>query len=192
MTAASLLCVTDDEFEALLDSADADCAYVGVFNEQRHLTTPSIFVSRRRVKAYPIVLSSIYELLFCSKPVEVRAHSFLVEIEYRGSSWRAALLRAADKAPFDDGIGRRAEAALRRVAEGLELYNALEDSMRRFRVSEREREVLELLFRGYRDREIALRLTLALSTVQDHIRHIVAKTQSRTRLEMAARILGWR
>jgi DNA-binding CsgD family transcriptional regulator len=300
IAAASPLCVSDDGFEALLDAADADCAYVGVFNAQRQLTTPSIFISRRRVKTYPIVLSSIYELLFCSKPAEVRAHSFLVEIEYRGSYWRAALLRAAEKAPFDDGIGRHAEAALRRVAElnrnitslqniakesphtapwalavldrelrvasawtspsandllqhvasgaalpifidtplrfaladwewddakrcaprvfspvpdcaarvspmlsrdrlyavviieGLELNNAIEDSMRRFRVSEREREVLALLFQGYRDREIALRLTLALSTVQDHIRHIVTKTQSRTRLEMAARILGWR
>lgn len=54
----------------------------------------------------------------------------------------------------------------------------------------RERELLELLVRGYRYREIAEQLFISLDTVRTHIRHIYEKMQVRSRAEAAARYHG--
>ncbi len=54
----------------------------------------------------------------------------------------------------------------------------------------RERELLELLVRGYRYREIAEQLFISLDTVRTHIRHIYEKLQVRSRAEAAARYHG--
>ncbi len=61
-----------------------------------------------------------------------------------------------------------------------------------FRISPREREVLHALLDGNSVRDIAARLHLAESTVQDHIARLIEKTKSRNRIEMAATYLGWR
>jgi DNA-binding NarL/FixJ family response regulator len=55
----------------------------------------------------------------------------------------------------------------------------------------REREILELLVRGYRYREIGERLGIMLDTVRTHIRHIYEKMQVRSRTEATARYLRW-
>jgi DNA-binding CsgD family transcriptional regulator len=60
-----------------------------------------------------------------------------------------------------------------------------------FRISSREREVLHALFSGASIADIAVQLGLAESTVNDHIARMIAKTNSRNRIEMAARLLGW-
>lgn len=54
----------------------------------------------------------------------------------------------------------------------------------------RERELLELLVRGYRYREIGEKLFISLDTVRTHIRHIYEKMQVRSRAEAAARYHG--
>jgi DNA-binding NarL/FixJ family response regulator len=56
----------------------------------------------------------------------------------------------------------------------------------------REREILELLVRGYRYREIGDRLFISLDTVRTHVRHIYEKMQVRSRAEAAARYHGMR
>lgn len=56
----------------------------------------------------------------------------------------------------------------------------------------REREILELLVRGYRYGEIGERLFISLDTVRTHIRHIYEKMQVRSRAEAAARFHGLR
>ena len=61
-----------------------------------------------------------------------------------------------------------------------------------FRISPREREVLHALLDGDSVRDVAARLHLAESTVQDHIARLIEKTNSRNRIEMAATYLGWR
>lgn len=60
-----------------------------------------------------------------------------------------------------------------------------------FRVSQRELEVLHALLDGRTIAEIAGELSLAESTVNDHIARMIAKTNSRNRIEMAATLLGW-
>ncbi len=67
----------------------------------------------------------------------------------------------------------------------------IEDASIEFRLSPREREVLCSLFDGCSTSEVAHRLKLAESTVQDHIKRMILKTRSRNRMELAAKIFGW-
>jgi DNA-binding CsgD family transcriptional regulator len=61
----------------------------------------------------------------------------------------------------------------------------------RFHISSRELEVLALLLEGSKLEEIGEALNITTSTVQDHIKSMVEKTQSRNRTELVARVLGW-
>ena len=54
-------------------------------------------------------------------------------------------------------------------------------------LSPREREVLELMSRGFRNREIANALVISESTTKVHVRHILEKLGVRTRAEAVAR-----
>jgi DNA-binding CsgD family transcriptional regulator len=68
---------------------------------------------------------------------------------------------------------------------------SLRTAAAKFHISRRERDVLLLLFDGYSIGEIAARLHLAESTVQDHVKRMIFKTDSHNRIEMAAKLLGW-
>jgi len=61
----------------------------------------------------------------------------------------------------------------------------------RFNISPREVQVLALLLDGLHLSEIAERLHITSSTVQDHIKRVLDKTNTHNRSEMTARILGW-
>ena len=61
----------------------------------------------------------------------------------------------------------------------------------RYHISPRELEVLALLLDGAKLEEIAEALSITTSTVQDHIKSMVDKTESRNRTELIARVLGW-
>ncbi len=53
-------------------------------------------------------------------------------------------------------------------------------------LSPREREVLELMAEGLRNREIAERLFLSEATIKTHVRHLLDKLRLRNRAEAAA------
>lgn len=61
----------------------------------------------------------------------------------------------------------------------------------RFHISPRELEVLGLLLDGATLDQIGETLYISTSTVQDHIKSMVDKTESRNRSELIARVLGW-
>lgn len=55
-------------------------------------------------------------------------------------------------------------------------------------VSPREAQLLQLLAKGYRSKEIADEMDIAISTVNTHIRHIYEKLHVRSRAEAVARL----
>jgi len=58
------------------------------------------------------------------------------------------------------------------------------------RLSPREAEVLALLARGHRYKEIAMQLSLGYSTIHTHIRNIYKKLHTSSRTEAAAKYFG--
>ncbi len=69
--------------------------------------------------------------------------------------------------------------------------NSLTDAATRFHISPREVQVLALLLDGNHLDQIAKQLHITSSTVQDHIKSMLDKTESRNRSELIARVLGW-
>jgi DNA-binding CsgD family transcriptional regulator len=69
--------------------------------------------------------------------------------------------------------------------------NSLTGAASRFHISPREVQVLALLLDGKHLDQIAKQLYITSSTVQDHIKSMLDKTESRNRSELIARVLGW-
>jgi DNA-binding CsgD family transcriptional regulator len=69
--------------------------------------------------------------------------------------------------------------------------HSLTGAAKRFRISPREVQVLALLLDGAHLDVVAERLHIASSTVQDHIKSLLEKTETKNRSEMIAKILGW-
>jgi DNA-binding CsgD family transcriptional regulator len=69
--------------------------------------------------------------------------------------------------------------------------NSLTGAAHRFHISAREVQVLALLLDGKHLDQIAKQLHITSSTVQDHIRSMLVKTESGNRSELIARVLGW-
>jgi DNA-binding NarL/FixJ family response regulator len=86
--------------------------------------------------------------------------------------------------------GRHYAIAL--VLEPYESRSLLTDAVRRFRLTNRELEVIALLFSGLGTPGLAKRLSISETTVNDHVKRLLAKTNSANRTEMAATLLGWR
>ena len=54
-------------------------------------------------------------------------------------------------------------------------------------LSEREQEILSQLSKGFSNKEIADRMSISISTVRTHLRHIYEKLHVRCRVEAAMR-----
>jgi DNA-binding NarL/FixJ family response regulator len=54
----------------------------------------------------------------------------------------------------------------------------------------REREVAELIARGYSNQQIASELVLTRGTVANHVAHVLAKLGATNRTQVAARVLS--
>ena len=79
------------------------------------------------------------------------------------------------------GLARRCEALQRELDGGTAVPAAAPDAL-----SRREVDVLRLLSAGHSNQAIAARLFISPHTVAHHVRHILAKTDCRSRTEAAA------
>jgi DNA-binding CsgD family transcriptional regulator len=59
----------------------------------------------------------------------------------------------------------------------------------RYELTVRERQIMELVCKGYRNEEIAKKIDIALGTVKTHIRNIHRKTQTRSKIATLLRFL---
>lgn len=75
--------------------------------------------------------------------------------------------------------------------ERIKTRNAIEGARRRYALSPREIDVLALVLEGCDTPAVAIRLHIARSTANDHVKRMLAKTGSRNRAELVARVLGW-
>ncbi len=82
------------------------------------------------------------------------------------------------------------EAIARRVVESFQRSAGTDPSVAT--LTRREGEVLDLLSRGLRYREISERLNISLETVRTHIRHIYEKLEVSSRTQATAKYLGGR
>ena len=83
--------------------------------------------------------------------------------------------------PMSGAIARRVVQYFNQMGSGV---SELE------RLSQREREVLELLARGAVNKEIAERLSISVETVRMYVKHIYAKLQVHSRGEAIAKFIG--
>ncbi|MBI4324194.1 MAG: response regulator transcription factor [Chloroflexi bacterium] len=84
-------------------------------------------------------------------------------------------------APMTGQIARRVIEAFRRPAP---------HGMREAQLTDREKEILQLLAQGFSNKEIAAQIEVAVSTVRTHIEHIYEKLHVHCRTEAAAKYLG--
>ena len=68
---------------------------------------------------------------------------------------------------------------------------SLTTAMTEYALTDREGDVLKLMLAGFRANEIGEALTIAESTVREHVKHVLVKTGSRNRVQMIARVLGY-
>jgi DNA-binding NarL/FixJ family response regulator len=60
------------------------------------------------------------------------------------------------------------------------------DAIEAVRMTQREREVIDLIGEGLSNKEIAARLDIAAHTVKSHVRNVMEKLALHTRLQIAA------
>lgn len=107
--------------------------------------------------------------------VAAGAQGYLVK-STPGPELREALLRAARGEPvFSPALASLVLGEFRRLAKGAEGTNPLSD---------REREVLQLVARGYAYKEIGERLFISAKTVENHVRNILGKLRLNRKQEL--------
>ncbi len=75
--------------------------------------------------------------------------------------------------------------------EPVKSRNSIETAIKRYDVSRREADVLELLVGGLTTPQIAERLCISEGTVGDHVKSLFRKTKTNKRSELVARIFHW-
>jgi DNA-binding NarL/FixJ family response regulator len=119
------------------------------------------------------------ELVFLA--LEAGADGYLLK-RTKPADLRTALLDVfTGGAPMSSEIARRVVESFRRRAKARDEASNL---------SPREERVLELLSKGYSNKEIAEQLELSVDTVRSHLKHIYEKMHVRSRTEAVARYVA--
>ena len=89
------------------------------------------------------------------------------------------------------GMIGRSEQFLAVTIEPMRRRNILLRAAKQFLITPREREVASFLLDGLRIEDIGDRLSISTSTVNDHVKKLVERTNATNRSQMLARLLGW-
>jgi DNA-binding NarL/FixJ family response regulator len=129
-------------------------------------------------KVQIVILTAIDDEELVYLALEAGADGYLLK-RTKPDDLRTALLDVfAGGMPMSSEIARRVVESFRRRA------HVRDDAAR---LSCREKEVLELLSKGYSNKEIADRLELSVDTVRSHLKHTCEKMRARSRSEAVAR-----
>ena len=122
--------------------------------------------------AQVIILTALDDDELVFRALKAGADGYLLK-RTKPAELRTALLDVLHGgAPMTSAIARRVVASFRRPARQDEA-----------RLSAREEEVLELLSKGFSNKEIADRLQLSVETVRSYLKHIYEKMHVRSRTE---------
>lgn len=125
----------------------------------------------------------------------------LVLTGYEGDSYVRTLHRLGAEGYLRKSASKRELlGALRAVAEGQRVYGEevsralkVDDAGQRGTLTRKERQVLELMASGMKNREISELLQVSDNTVEYHVSNVLSKLHAETRVEavMQAQRLGW-
>jgi DNA-binding CsgD family transcriptional regulator len=101
--------------------------------------------------------------------------------------WRAAPSRSVAVKVIELSGGSSPVYAI--LVERFALRDHMESVANRYGLSPRERQVLGLVVKGLRNDEIAQHLFISKSTANFHVKQLLAKTNSRNRTEVVAKII---
>jgi DNA-binding CsgD family transcriptional regulator len=91
--------------------------------------------------------------------------------------------RALGKIDWSSTTPSELRSAVEAVMQGRSWGIAAASASESIQLSEREREIMQLLTQGLRDRDIAVQLIISESTVKFHINNILAKLNAKTRIQ---------
>jgi DNA-binding NarL/FixJ family response regulator len=143
--------------------------------------TNGIEATRRIAAAHPgvavLVLTMLEDDASLFAAMRAGARGYLLKGAGRPEIERAVLTVAAGEVVFSAGIAERV----------LAFFTAGPSAAPFPSLTEREREVLDLVARGLTNGEIARRLVLSAKTVRNHVSNVFAKLQVAGRAEAVAR-----
>jgi DNA-binding NarL/FixJ family response regulator len=130
-----------------------------------------------------IILTAVDDDELVFRALEAGADGYLLK-RTKPADLRTALLDVlTGGAPMTSAIARRVVASFRRPSP---------NRQNEVRLSTREEEVLELLSKGYSNKEIADQIQLSVETVRSYLKHIYEKMHVRSRTQAVLRYIASR
>lgn len=189
----SFLINSSDEFECVLNYSNAEDALEGVALNQPDVIIMDIGLPgmsgidctreiKTRFPAIQIMICSVYEddeRLFSS--LAAGASGYILKRTSPGILLDAIKDLHTGGSPMSSQIARK-------LVSSLHVLKGPGQSVDLFNLSKREKEILDLLSDGYRNKEIAEKLFISVHTVKSHIYHIYDKLHVQSRVEALNKI----
>ena len=132
-----------------------------------------------------LVLSMYDELLFAERALAVGAHGYVMKARAMHNVLDAIKRVAAGKTYVSDAVAERLFA----VAAGRPVPGIAASPVDT--LTDREREVFQMIGQGLRTREIADRLNLSVKTVETHRAHVKEKLGLKHGAELVRQAVSW-
>ncbi len=174
-------CATGEEALEVVPSVQPDVVLMDIFLPRMSGIECTSRLKALLPKLQIVILTAVEddELVFLA--LEAGADGYLLK-RTKPEHLRTALLDVfTGGAPMSSEIARRVVESFRRRPQPRGEATHL---------SSREEEVLDLLSKGYFNKEIADRLELSIDTVRSHLKHIYEKMHVRSRTEAVARYIA--